>query len=95
MLRGTRLGPERKAMVLAAADRSYKEHSIAQALRATSPHNLATTKEFVQVVDESEGLTEGTDATVEPGLEGEELQNVVSELLRTLQEAKMVCTLVM
>ena len=93
MLRGTRLGPERKAIVLASADRSYKEHSIAQALRATSPHNLATTKEFVQVVDESEG--EGTDATVEPGLEGEELQNVVSELHRTLQEAKMVCTLVM
>ena len=95
MLRGTRLGPERKAIVLAAAGRSYNEHSVDQALPATSPHSLVTPKDIVQVVDESEGLTEGTDDTVETGLEGEELQNVVSKLHRALQEAKMVRTLVM
>ena len=82
------LGPERKAIALAAAGRSYNEHSIAQALRATSPHNLATPKEIVQVVDESEGLTEGTDDTVEPGLEGEELQNVVSKLHRPCKKLR-------
>ena len=43
-LRGARLGPERKAIVLAAASLSFSEQSIAQALRATCPHNLASTK---------------------------------------------------
>ena len=70
-LRGARLGPEIKAIVLAAAGKSYVEHSIAQALRATFPHNLATTKEFVHVVDESDGPPEGTNATAEPLLDDE------------------------
>ena len=33
MLRGARLGPERKAIVLAAAGQSYTERNVAQALR--------------------------------------------------------------
>ena len=34
MLRGARLGPERKAIVLAAARQSYTERNVAQALRS-------------------------------------------------------------
>ena len=51
MLRGARLGPERKAIVLAAAGQSYTERNVAQALRSTFPVNLGVTKEFVHVMD--------------------------------------------
>ena len=90
MLRGARLEPERKDIVLAAAAQSYNEQGIAQALRATFPHDLATTKVFLHVVDESEDPTEGTDATVEPGLEDGELDKVVSEFHRARRETTMV-----
>ena len=52
MLRGARLGPERKAIVLAAAGQSYMERNVAQALRSTCPVNLGVTKEFVHVMDD-------------------------------------------
>ena len=52
MLRGARLGPERKAIVLAAAGQSYTERNVAQALRSTFPTNLGVTKEFVHVMDD-------------------------------------------
>ena len=101
MLRGARLEPERKAIVVAAAGQSHAQQNNAFALRATSPHNVATTKEFVHVLDESEELTEETDVSVEPGAEDEELDDVVSEFHRASQEGNMVieeeeavCTLV-
>ena len=52
MLRGARLGPERKAIVLAAAGQSYTERKFALALRSTFPINLGVTKEFVHVMDD-------------------------------------------
>ena len=52
MLRGERLGPERKAIVLAAAGQSYTERNVAQALRFTFPINLGVTKELVHVMDD-------------------------------------------
>ena len=52
MLRGARLGPERKAIVLAAAGQSYTERNVAQALRSTFPVNLGVTKKFVHVMDD-------------------------------------------
>ena len=52
MLRGARLGPERKAIVLAAAGQSYTERNVAQAVRSTFPVNLGVTKEFVHVMDD-------------------------------------------
>ena len=52
MLRGGRLGPERKAIILAAAGQSYKERNVAQALRSTFPINLGVTKEFAHVMDD-------------------------------------------
>ena len=52
MLRGARLGPERKAIVLAAARQSYTERNVAQALRSTFPINLGVTKEFVHIMDD-------------------------------------------
>ena len=52
ILRGARLGPERKAIVLAAAGQSYTERNVAQALRSTFPVNLGVTKEFVHVMDD-------------------------------------------
>ena len=52
MLRGARLGPERKGIVLAAAGQSYTERNVAQALRSTFPVNLGVTKEFVHVMDD-------------------------------------------
>ena len=51
MLRGARLGPERKAIVLAAAGQSYTERNVTQALRSTFLVNLGVTKEFVHVMD--------------------------------------------
>ena len=65
--------------MLAAAGQSYTEQNIAQALRATLPHNLAPTKRFGHVADESEDLTEETDATLEQRVEDEELDSVGSE----------------
>ena len=50
MLRGARLGPERKALVLAAAGQSYTKRNVAQALRSTFQINLGVTKEFVHVM---------------------------------------------
>ena len=47
-----RLGPERKAIVLAAAGQSYTERNVAQAPRSTFPINLGVTKEFVHVMDD-------------------------------------------
>ena len=44
MLRGARLGPERKAIVLAAAGQSYTERNVAQALRSTFLIKLGVTK---------------------------------------------------
>ena len=52
MLRGARLGPERKAIVLAAAGQPYTERNVAQALHSTFPVNLGVTKEFVHVMDD-------------------------------------------
>ena len=52
MLRGARLGPERKAIVLAAAGQSYTERNVAQTLRSTFPVNLGVAKEFVHVMDD-------------------------------------------
>ena len=52
MLRGARLGPERKALVLAAAGQFYVERNVAQALRSSFPVKLGVTKEFVHVVDD-------------------------------------------
>ena len=52
MLRGAHLGPERKAIVLAAAGQSYTERNVAQALRSIFPVNLGVTKEFVHVMDD-------------------------------------------
>ena len=46
------MGPERKAIVLAAAGQSYTERNVAQALRSTFPINLGVTKEFVHVMDD-------------------------------------------
>ena len=54
MLHGARLGPERKAIVLAAAGQSYTERNVAQALRSTFPVNLGVTKEFVHVMGDSD-----------------------------------------
>ena len=62
--------------MLAAAGQSCNEQTIAQALRATFPHNLAATKEFVHVLDGCEELTEETDVAVEPVVEDEELDDV-------------------
>ena len=45
-----RLGPERKAIVLAGAGQSYTERNIAQVLRSTFPINLGVIKEFVHVM---------------------------------------------
>ena len=53
MLRGARLGPERKAIVLAAAGQSYTDGNVAQALRSTFPINLGVTKEFVHVMGDA------------------------------------------
>ena len=39
-----RLGPERKAIVLAAAGQSFVEKNLTQALRSTFPHSLASPK---------------------------------------------------
>ena len=50
MLRGARLGPERKAIVLAAARQSYTERNVAQAFHSTFPVNLGVTKEVVHGV---------------------------------------------
>ena len=74
--------------MLAAAGPSYTEQNVAQALRDTFPHNLAPTKKFGHVVDESEDLIEETDATLEQGVGDEELDNVLSEFHRASQEAK-------
>ena len=52
MLRGARMGAERKAIVLAAAGQSYTERNVAEALRSTCPINLGVTKEFVHVMDD-------------------------------------------
>ena len=52
MLRGARLGPELKAIVLAVAGQSYTERNVAQALRSTFLVNLGVTKEFVHVMDD-------------------------------------------
>ena len=52
MLRGARLGPERIAIVLAAAGQSYTERNVAQALRSTFPINLGVTWEFLHVMDD-------------------------------------------
>ena len=52
MLRGARLGPERKVVVPVAAGQSYTERNAAQALRSTFPINLGVTKEFVRVMDD-------------------------------------------
>ena len=52
MLRCARLGPERKAVVLAAAGQSYTERNVAQALRSTFPIILGVIKEFVHVMDD-------------------------------------------
>ena len=54
-----RLGPERKAIVLAAAGQSYVEKNLAQALRPSCPHSLASTKEFVHLIDEPDDWQEG------------------------------------
>ena len=56
MLRGARFGPERKAIVLAAAGQSYTERNVAQALRSTFPIILGVTKEFVHVMDDCDEL---------------------------------------
>ena len=61
------------------------EQNISQALRATIPHNLATTKEFVHAVQESETLT---DSTGEPGVQSKELED--SQFHKASQEANMV-----
>ena len=45
-----RLGPERKAIVLAAAGQSYTERNVAHALRSTFPINLGVTKESWMIV---------------------------------------------
>ena len=47
MLRGARLGLERKAIVLAAAGKSYLERNVAQALRSTFPINLGVTTSWM------------------------------------------------
>ena len=52
MLRGARLGLERKAIVQAVAGQSYTEGNVAQALRSTFPINLGVTKESVHVMDD-------------------------------------------
>ena len=68
MLRGARLGPERKAVVLAAAGQSYTERNVARALRSTFPINLGVTKEFVHVMDDcDEPLEEQSTSEVDPG----------------------------
>ena len=53
MLRRARLGPQRKAIVLAAGQSCVKQ-SLAQALRSAIPRNLATMEEFVYVVGRRE-----------------------------------------
>ena len=50
--RGARLGPARKALVLAAAGQSLVEKNISQALRSTLPPSLASAQEFVHQIDE-------------------------------------------
>ena len=54
MLRGAKLGPERKAIVLAASRRSYQEDDIASALRITFPSNLASGKDYVHVAEDED-----------------------------------------
>ena len=72
MLRGARLGPERKAIVLASAGQPYTERNGAQALRSTFPINLGVTKEFAHVMDECDDeplmpLEEPSVSEVDPG----------------------------
>ena len=71
MLRGARLGPERKALVLAAARQSHMERNVAQALRSTFPTNLGVTKNFVHVMDDcdepSMPLEEQSVSEADPG----------------------------
>ena len=53
LLRFSRLGPERKAVVMAAARQSYEEADIAAALRTTYPEGLYQSKPTgIHVVDE-------------------------------------------
>ena len=71
MLRGARLGPERKAIVQAAAGQSYTERNVAQGLRSSFPINLGVTKEFVHVMDDCDQplmpLEEQAVSEVDPG----------------------------
>ena len=65
MLRGALLGPERKAIVLAAAGQSYTERNVAQALRCTFPVILGGTKEFVHVMDDCDEPLDASWRTVD------------------------------
>ena len=70
-LQGARLGPERKAIVLADAGQLYMERNVAQALRSTFPFNLGVTKEFAHVMDDcdepSMPLEEQSVSEADPG----------------------------
>ena len=71
MLRGGCLGPERKAIVSAAAGQSFTEQNVAQALRSTFPINWGVTKDFFHVMDDCDEpvmpLEEKSVSEVDPG----------------------------
>ena len=54
MLRGAKLSPERKAIVLAASRRSYLAPDVASALRTTFPTNLASGRDYVNVAEDDD-----------------------------------------
>ena len=89
MLRGSRLGPERTAMVLTAVGQSNSEKNMAQASRATSLHCPATRKDFIHVVVEMEDKHEEKSAQLTEMVQDEDkMDAVVAEFLKVSQEVR-------
>ena len=88
MLSCTRLGPQRKAIVC--------EKDIDQALRSTFPHCLASSKEFVHLIDAQDDWQEGEETLAmefkavnseeDPGLHDEQVISLSSHLERVETE---------
>ena len=70
MLRGGRLGLERKAIVLVVAGQSQVVTFFAQALRATFPRHAAASQSVAQVVVDPDGTLESDEVFVPGGRHG-------------------------
>ena len=64
MLRGARLGLERKAIVLVVAGQSQVETFFAQAHRATFPRHAAASQSVAQIMVDPEGTLESDEVPV-------------------------------